>query len=72
MSTGALCRRLGITAHQVRNAILSRKLPEPARDETGRFVWPESAVETVRQAVAIDLRRKTTVRDSRTGHPSPV
>lgn len=60
MTTGSLCRRLGITPAMLRGALASRKVAEPPRDETGRFVWSEvdADVEAVRQAVALDLRRK--------------
>jgi hypothetical protein len=64
--SGELCRRAGVTFAQLRSALASRKLALPPRDSTGRFVWPVSAIEDLRKAVAVDLRRKVQLAASST------
>lgn len=56
MSTSTLCRLVGITEHMLRGMILSGKVPRP-EVEAGRFIWPDSAVEVVKAAALVDLRR---------------
>lgn len=60
MYTGELIERAGITPHQLRGLILSRKVPRPPV-RAGRYDWPADAVEQVRQAVVVDLRRRPKV-----------
>ena len=58
MTTGRLLRETGITEHQLRTMIASRKVAPPPKDDSGRYDWPAGAVAEVRTQAGRDLRRR--------------
>jgi hypothetical protein len=49
---------LGCTPERLYVAIRTRRLEEPPRDSTGRFIWSPAHVELARTAILVDRRRR--------------
>jgi hypothetical protein len=48
----------GCTINQLHEALRQNKMARPQRDVTGRYVWCAEDVQRLREAVAVDRRRK--------------
>jgi len=59
--TRSAARELGVTYAKLWGVLRSGKMPPPAKDESGDYVWADSDLKRAREALAIDLRRKQTV-----------
>jgi hypothetical protein len=44
--------------HRLASLLRNDKIPPPAKDISGDYIWTEADIERARQALATDLRRK--------------
>jgi hypothetical protein len=58
LKTPQLCKHLKVGYWRIMSMIRSGKLPEPAKDTSGHYVWGPDDVEAARQALSVDYRRK--------------
>jgi hypothetical protein len=49
---------LGIAESHLHYLLRAKKIPPPARDDSGDFVWTDADLERARAALRIDRRRK--------------
>lgn len=61
LKTTEVARQLGTPYHRIASALRSQKLSPPSKDYSGDFIWTEADVEALRQALAVDRRRKSPV-----------
>jgi hypothetical protein len=60
LKTPAAVRVLRTTYHRLMGLIRFAKIdPLPARDSSGHYVWGPDDLERARQALQVDLRRRT-------------
>ena len=55
--TRDVVRLLGVTISRLRWLLTAGKIPLPARDSSGDFVWSDEAIERARQALLTTRRR---------------
>ena len=56
--TRDVARQLDTTANYLQYLIRARRMAEPARDSTGRYVWAAEDIEAARQAMRTDGRTR--------------
>jgi hypothetical protein len=58
LKTSQAIRSLGTTYYRLISALRCGKLPPPAKDCSGDFIWTPKDIENARRALAVDLRRR--------------
>jgi hypothetical protein len=51
-------RELGMTITRLRGMLETQKIAPPRKDSSGDYVWDDADLDRVRQAAAVDRRRK--------------